>query len=357
MKDLKKREITSPCKEQLFEEEHNNLSKKHSGRRIMITGGSGFIGTNLVDYYSELNECLNVDIVEPRNPKHKSLWRNVDINDLVSLERIINEFKPNIVIHLAARTDLCGATDSDYRTNIVGVRNLVSCLDKQDSIEIAVFASTKLVCKNGYVPKSDTDYCPDTTYGRSKAIGEKVVRESAAFPFVIVRPTSIWGPWFGPPYKDFFLRIKNNRYWHLNVLNLRKSYGYVGNIVFQIDTLCKAAREVVAGETFYVSDYEPIELGEWADLIQSTFGTRRIKRIPLSLLKTAALVGDIFHRVGIERFPMSSFRLKNMLTCAIYDLKKTEEVCGALPFSVKDGVECTVKWIENNNVWASTIVK
>ena len=51
--------------------------------RVLVTGGSGFIGTNLIEQLSTADnvEILNVDIAKPRNEKHNVFWRNVDIVD------------------------------------------------------------------------------------------------------------------------------------------------------------------------------------------------------------------------------------------------------------------------------------
>ena len=48
--------------------------------KILVTGGSGFIGTNLMEYYlSKGVEALNFSTDPPKNPEHKSYWRKVDI--------------------------------------------------------------------------------------------------------------------------------------------------------------------------------------------------------------------------------------------------------------------------------------
>ncbi|HPB88444.1 MAG TPA: NAD-dependent epimerase/dehydratase family protein, partial [Thermotogota bacterium] len=77
-------------------------------KRIVITGGSGFIGTNAVGYFSDNNEVLNLDCKEPRNKKHIPFWRKVNILDKSELGEIIKTFDPHFFIHLAATTDLFG---------------------------------------------------------------------------------------------------------------------------------------------------------------------------------------------------------------------------------------------------------
>ena len=62
-------------------------------KKILVTGGSGFIGTNLIDSLEdEKCEILNLDIVSPRNKKHTCYWKYVDICNLDQLKSEINFF-------------------------------------------------------------------------------------------------------------------------------------------------------------------------------------------------------------------------------------------------------------------------
>ena len=50
--------------------------------KVLVTGGSGFVGTNLVEHYSRLGgHVINVDIAAPRNTAHAKFWTQLDIRD------------------------------------------------------------------------------------------------------------------------------------------------------------------------------------------------------------------------------------------------------------------------------------
>lgn len=51
--------------------------------KILVTGGSGFIGTNLISYLTqfEFNEILSLDIAEPKIELHRNIWEKIDLRD------------------------------------------------------------------------------------------------------------------------------------------------------------------------------------------------------------------------------------------------------------------------------------
>ena len=176
-----------------------------------------------------------------------------------------------------------------------------------------VVASSRLVCRLGYEPRSDEDYCPTTAYGASKVETERIVRATTDLPWVLVRPTSIWGPWFGVPYRDFFLNVARGRYVHPAGRRIEKSFGYVGNTTWQLHRLMTAHPADVLGRTFYLGDDPPIEVLDLARRISATLGRRAPRTVPLPLLRSAAIAGDVAERAGV-RAPLTSFRLDNLLT-------------------------------------------
>lgn len=322
-------------------------------RRILVTGGSGFIGTNLVQRMLYKGQAvLSIDSKEPQTPEHATLFKKVDILDVEPLDRVFSEFSPSDVVHLAARTDLNGKGIDDYKCNMSGVKNLVKLMREHTCIQRCVFTSTKLVASPDNAPKYDTDYSPHSLYGESKLIGEKIVRESGLqCIWCIVRPTSIWGPWFDVPYRGFFLTLAKGIYFHPGKVNPPKSFGFVGNVAYQIERLLEAPREVIQGRIFYLSDYDEFTIRKWADTISLRMRNKKVKTVPERLVKLVALSGDMLKKIGIKNPPLTTFRLNNMRadTTAI-PLEPIKEITGPLPYTMEQGVDLTIKWLKDEKL-------
>lgn len=314
--------------------------------KILITGGSGFVGTNIIEYYKDDFEVLNLDIQTPRNKNHIQYWKHVDVLDEKKTLELFKAFQPDFVFHMGARTDLDGKTLKDYAANIQGVDNIIKAINQTNSIKKVIFASSRLVCEIGYVPKDEFDYKPSTIYGESKIIGEKIVRESKILnkDWIIVRPTSLWGPWFDVPYKSFFDSINKKLYVHPKGLEIHKKFGFVLNCVYVMDKLIYDSK--LNGQTVYLSDFKTLEVKQWADIISGKFHGKKVRSVPIVILKLLAKAGDILKYLGYSSPPITSFRLNNIITTMDYDTSKVEEVVGDLPYSLEEATTITYNWYE-----------
>lgn len=320
--------------------------------RVAITGGSGFIGTNLVEHYVTSDvPVVNLDPAQPRNELHMAQWRKVDPLEASDVRGALDEFAPTHVFHLGARTDLHGTTLDDYAYNTRGVEVVLDACNALAGLKRVVFASSRLVCRIGYQPASDTDYCAPNAYGESKVRGEQLVRGAkTAFPWVILRPTSIWGPWFDVPYRTFFLTIAANRYVHVGRRPVRKSFGYVGNTVHQLAAVAETSSGEIDGMTVYLADSPPIDVIDMANRIQRELSSRPIRTLPRSVVKPVALVGDLLQRLGWSEPPLTSFRLDNLLTEMLYDTAPLDRLFPRLPYSLDEGIRHTVDWMRERGL-------
>jgi len=320
--------------------------------RVLVTGGSGFIGTNYIQYLNNKQiEILNIDIKPPMNKNHREYYTNCDIMDYEKLCKIIKEFLPTHVVHLAATTGAHSIKDiRQFAPNIKGVENLISALQNSKNIERVIFASSLLVCKIGYIPKNDTDYLPNTAYGLSKVEGEKLIRRQGGLPFcwTIIRPISVWGPFMEEPYYNFFKAIQQGWYFHIGDGHFKRSMGYVENIAHQIHCILTASKSEVNRKTFYLGDPEPTDLYYFAENIRENLSAPRIRSLPVTFIKGAAKVGDVLKLLGWKNVPLSSFRLNNICTEYVFDLSPIMAICGQLPYDMDAAIGKTVRWFIEN---------
>lgn len=319
--------------------------------KIIVTGGSGFIGTNLISYLIDKDyTVLNIDIAEPRNKAQMQYWKNVDITDYNNLHKAITDFNPDYIVHLAARTDILGHDVKDYPANTTGVENMLKCCYDLKNLKKALFASSMLVMRSGHVAKHILDYCPPNAYGISKVETENIVRGNhLTCDWAILRPTSIWGPWFDT-YKDFFKMIMSGKYISFGKKLSTKTYGFIGNVVYQIHCLLMAdtMNNEFEDRIFYLGDKPDYDINDWGREIAEISG-KKIPTIPYFVVRMAAYVGDVIKLFGIMP-PISSYRLKNMMTNNLMDVSATFKYAPNPPYTRRQASEITVKWIRENNV-------
>jgi len=149
------------------------------GKKVLVTGGNGFIGPNLVEDLLSAGATVSVlDLPDTNWNKYpKSVGHiKADILEPSTLKGIFKD--TSIIYHLAARTDIDGKTVEDYKVNYKGTSNLVKEAATSKSVERFVFYSTQLVVglfnETRFIDETEP-YKTKTPYGQSKIEGEKVV--------------------------------------------------------------------------------------------------------------------------------------------------------------------------------------
>lgn len=315
-------------------------------KRVLVTGSSGLIGRWIGQRLdAEGIEWAGLDLLPKIEGQGSTAHYQFDLCDSAALELAFQKFKPTAVIHLAARCDLEGTTLEDYEVNRGGVKALCDVVRKTPSVTRAIFTSSQLVCRVGYVPKHSTDYCPHTIYGESKVETERVVRDEngGGVEWCLARPTTVWGPHMSEHYQTLLKHIKTGLYFHSGSGALFKSYSYAENIAHQYFRLLVAPSSEIHEQVFYMADYEPLSLRDYANLIAGELGVKCPITVPLPVAKLIALGGDILNSCGIK-FPYNRFRLNNIRTEYVFDLSKTKAVCGELPKTFEQGVVETARW-------------
>ena len=315
--------------------------------RLLVTGSSGFIGTALVSKLrTDGHTVFGLDIGKPRLRDPHEHDYTLDITDLRALVDTVRGLGPEQIVHLAARTDISSDSVIKYNANIEGVANLLQAVLSTASVSRVLWTSTQLVSRVGRIPKHDTDFDPDTSYGESKVIGERMVRsmDGGGREWTILRPTTVWGPGMSDHYVSLLRYLERRRYFHAGGGSIPKSFSYIGNAVSQIATLLSVPAQNLHRSTFYIADYEPVDMRSWCDALSRELGARPSPVLPSAVARILARVGDVLNATVAPGFKFNSFRLRNISTPYVFDNRDLQAVTGPLPFSSETAIRATVSW-------------
>lgn len=323
--------------------------------RLLITGGSGFIGLNAVDYFlPRAQALLNLDRKAPEPPHHRVFWQKADLLDATGLVERVSAFQPTHVLHLAARSDCVENTtvDEGYRDNTSGTANFLQAIGMCSSIQRAIITSSQYVCGPGYHPKADEDYSPATVYGASKVITETLTRSARLpFPWTLIRPTNVWGPWHARYEKEFWRIAQRGWYFHPGGAPVRRSYAFVGNVLDQIQRILTLPDQQIHGKTFYVGDATD-DIWNWASGFCRVLNGRLPPRIPRPVLRLLGKAGDAISALSGRRFYIDSSRVSSMTTDYPIDMAQTHRVLGSGSTSLEEGILHTARWLAQTRGWA-----
>lgn len=183
-------------------------------KRILLTGGAGFIGSKICEFYSQDNKILIYDNFSRDSLKYKKIkTKNVivvpgDILDFDKLRKTCEDFKPQIAIHLAAVAGVDTVIHKPLLTmevNINGTFNFLKSLYKHRHYlqRVVNFSTSEVLGSYAYKSneKSQTNFAPvgeaRWTYSISKVTGEHLVYsyyKEFNYPVVTIRPFNIYGP-------------------------------------------------------------------------------------------------------------------------------------------------------------------
>ncbi len=314
--------------------------------KILVTGGSGFIGTNLTEaFYRQGMEFCNLDLVRPKISALDKYWVPCDIMDFEQVKKSFDEFKPTAVVHLAAETDTNPSkTLEDYRVNTEGTLNILNAIKLTSSVNRFILTSTQFVNQSTNGPLHDEDYAPHTIYGISKMISEQELRKSQITSnWTIIRPTNIWGPWHLRYPFEFWKVLAEGKYFHPGRAKVIRSYGYVGNVVDQIQKILELHVEFVHQKVYYVGD-RPIDLYDWVNGFSTKQIGKKVTILPRYFIFSLAVIGNLLGFLNVK-FPITISRYKSMTTSNPADMEKTFAELGPPKYSLEEGITHSVNWL------------
>lgn len=298
-------------------------------KRILVTGAAGFIGAalclelikkgyqilgvdNLNNYY---DVQLKLDRLHRLDNNDLFLFKRVDISDKSSLQISFEEFRPEIVVNLAAQAGVRYSIlnpDSYTKSNLVGFANILECC-RGSKVEHLIFASSSSVYgKNKKIPFSEEDNVdrPVSYYAATKKANELMA--AAYSELYRIRTTglrffTVYGPWGRPDMAPwlFTRAILEDR--AIKVFNhgkMRRDFTYIDDIVSGVIGVIELKN--LSGELFNIyniGNNEPEELGYFIEILEKECGKSANKEyLPMQMGDVPVTYADISKLSAVTGF-------------------------------------------------------
>ena len=300
--------------------------------RILITGAAGFIGSNLVDALLETgNQVMGIDNFDPfysRSIKEYNIleslrnelyqFREGDIRDTGFVDDCLSRFKPEIVVHLAAKAGVRPSLLNPaayYDVNLMGTLNLLEQMKKCKIFKMIFASSSSVYGNNMKIPFSESDNVdyPISPYAATKKAGELLCHtyhHLYDFNIFCLRFFTVYGPRQRPDLAihKFTRALLNDE--QISIFgdgSTSRDYTHIDDI---IQGILKAIDKIKGFDIFNLGESTTVTLKNLVSILEKhTGGRAKINYLPLQegdvvqtfadISKARALLG-YYPRTDIE---------------------------------------------------------
>lgn len=301
---------------------------------ILVTGGAGFVGSNLVEILENDNDVIILDnfsnsskeMIQPLLKENVKLIEG-DIVDYNLVRQIIKELSPEYVVHLAAHVGIEKSVKEPLKNlevNILGTFNVLQAsLDSNIKKVVYISSGGAVYGDPLYLPTDENHPLnPKSPYGVSKLTGEKYCQaffHSYGLKYIILRPFNIFGPRSrkGAIYTFITSILKNQPITIFGNGEQKRDFVYVKNVVNGI---------LLALSSHIHNDIFNIATGK---------GT--------SVNEVVKILMEKLHKVKIFYLPKRNMEIEE----SIANIEKARRVlCYEPHYSLEDGLYETIKWVK-----------
>jgi nucleoside-diphosphate-sugar epimerase len=295
--------------------------------KVNITGSTGFVGVNLINYLS--SKSYKIENLNLRNANWKSN----------------NNFESIAIIHLAGKAhDVKNTSNTKeyFDVNTKLTKELFNAFLESNCRDFIFFSSVKAAADIAEEAVTEEAVLhPKTAYGQSKLQAEQYIL-SKALPegkrVFIIRPSMIHGPGNKGNLNLLFQLVSKGFPWPLGAFQNQRSFCSIDNVCYIINQILE--REDIPSGVYNLADDETLSTNELIELIAATKNKKtRILPIPKKLIYTIAKIGDVLH------LPLNTERLDKLTENFVVSNTKIKTVLNIdkLPTSSKEGLINTIK--------------
>ena len=326
--------------------------------KILITGASGFIGSFIVE--EALRRGFETWAAVRKSSSRTFLqderihFIELDFSSETQMTEQLTGLQFDYIVHAAGVTKCLDKADF-HRINTEGTQHLVHVLKAlQMRVERFVYISSLSIMGAIREQQPYTEICesdkaqPNTAYGRSKLETEQWLATLEDLPYLILRPTGV----YGPRERDYFMMAKSIKAHTDFAVGYKQqdiTFVYVTDVV---QAVFLALEKGVTGRKYFLTDGEVYQSSTFSDLIRKELGNPwwiRIKA-PLWVLKMVCMAGEYYSKysgkvTALNNDKYNIMRQRNW-RC---DIEPARKELGYDPkVKLEEGVRRSIQWYKDN---------
>jgi nucleoside-diphosphate-sugar epimerase len=320
-----------------------------AGKRILITGGTGLIGGRLAE---RLQAEENAHVVALARHPEKGRWLvdmgidvvPGDVTDPASLASVI--VGCDVVFHTAGWVSDKGTQTEIYAVNVVGTENVIRAAR---TAEVKRFIHLSSCAVYGSLQQFNIDEntpmrLTGNLYADSKVLAEQIVRQYDDLPYVIARPSQV----YGPRSYQFSIRpvalIKAGKMVLVDGGRYLCKPVYIDNL---IDGLILCAQiDTAIGEAINFSDGDPVPWREFFGAYAQMVGVHSLPSVPFAIAWLAAVASEMGAKSRHKKTNFNRRTVQGLHSLNSFSNQKARDLLGWTPqIDFVEGMQRTEAWL------------
>lgn len=311
---------------------------------IAIIGGSGFVGTRLIQFLDGQQVLKNIDKRESHF--YPEITHIANVLDKETLARELQGMDAVVLLAAEHRDDVTPIS-LYYDVNVQGMRNTLEAMERNGIKRLVFTSSVAVYGLNKENPNEDFPADPFNHYGKSKWQAEQVLKDwHGRHPDCVVsilRPTVIFGERNRGNVYNLLHQISTGVFLMIGKGENKKAMAYVGNIVAFIDFLLRNQQSGL--EIYNYTDKPDFTMNELVTLVSKVMN-KHIPSVhfPYWLGMLGGYAFDVLAFLSRKKLVISSVRVKKFCAATQFDSSKAHKSGFVPPFTLEQGLSRTLEF-------------
>ena len=320
--------------------------------KLLITGANGFIGSHLVEAALKKGYEVHAGVRASSNKKwltNKAIvFVEMDFEKLETLSQLFQQHKYKYIVHCVGVTKTSSSqvfqkVNCKYVELLVDQLRINKCIPEKFIFLSSLAAYGPVDLQSADIVSNECTPHPVTQYGKSKLAAEKFLESTTDIPFMILRPTVVYGPRETELFMVFELLNKRLELYSGTKPQML-TFIYIDDL---IEIIFKSMETKVTRKAYFVSDGNLYLSEKLNEIIKFNLGKKALKlKLPLPIVKVIATLSEQVSKITKQYPALNSDKFQE-LKCRNWncDISNLVEDLGYTPeHSLEEGMKKTVDW-------------